>query len=133
MVHEVLGSRLNVVKQMLREPSPLSVLLASVTPHDPPMTWPASKPTPASSLSHTWMLSSAVEPAFETVNVTVTKSPAFTVVGPTLLPIVTSGTHASQKKERKARLTTGFELVPLQYAMTVAVSGWAPALAQATL
>src|SRR5262245_51920378 len=92
------------------------------------MTWAASKPTPESSLSQTLMLSSAVEPAFESVSVTWKAS----LCGPTDLPILTSGMHV-QVKVPKARPVAGFLSVPLQNAVTVDVSGWTPVFAQPAL
>src|SRR5262249_35384607 len=90
MVHDWPGSRLNAEKQMVRVPSPLSVLLDKVAWHVPPITCASSKVTPASSLSHTVTGSSTDPPAgLEIVRVTVGSDP------PTLRPmdfeIFTSG------------------------------------------
>src|SRR5215510_5443319 len=92
MVHDWPGFRLNAEKQMVRVPSPLSVLLDKVAWHVPPITCASLKLTPASSLSHTVTGSITDPPAgLETVRVTVVSWPGTMLPGVTFFWILTSG------------------------------------------
>src|SRR5215831_7122854 len=92
MVHDWPGSRLKPEKQMVRVPSPLSVLLAKEARHVPPITCASLKGTPASSLSHTLTGSITEPPAgLEMVRMTVMSWPGGMLGGRKDFTIPTSG------------------------------------------